>query len=725
MLGNVYIAALFAAVILTAVTKIEDTVSYSPWCSCRVSAHFTVLLPRPAPCRRHHRKHESRRLHIVLLLLLAVDVELNPGPVDNLPGISDSNNGIKMAITADPAGDKCCISETEKSQAQSPIHQTQSLDCAGCTSRSSRKAAITCSLCSQRWHTSCARLTIAQAKALSVWHCQQCLGRPTTTSELPTASSEAPSCGIAPSLARLRASTKVIGRIPKAARSVVADSLSTLLNEALSNPTEASWWKFLSFAFVALRAPGSAGGERRRKTLASHIKQQVAEMNSARADSPSTQRNDAASGSAAQTSLARRIHAKCADGDIRAALRLLTSSDSFAEPSNDVITTLRHKHPPAPDDEELPPPPVSSDTPPLIVTEEQVHSAVFSMSPGSSAGLDGIRPLHLRQLLSQEAAESGRRLLISLTTFTNVVLSGHVPQCGRDALFGASLCALRKRDGGLRPIAVGSVYRRLPGRIGARHIATVLSPELRPTQLGVGTPLGCEAAVHAAREYIYSRATGSSAPHVLVKVDVRNAFNTVRRDIFLSQLKDRCPEIYPMAHQAYSLPTPLFIGDQVIDSTSGVQQGDPLGPALFSLAVDRCARALKSPFNAWYLDDATIAGPADVVASDLCALATTLPKLGLHLNPAKCEVAVLNAATQATHDAAIEIICNALPEIVETPLDKLILLGSPLCERNLAAAADGAADMIRLLCTRLLQLDRHTHSSFWSTLYRRPACFTF
>ena len=82
MLGKVYTAALLASVILTAVTKIEDAVSYSPWCSCRVSAHFTVLLPRPAPCRRHHRKHESRRLHIVLLLLLAGDVELNPGPVD-------------------------------------------------------------------------------------------------------------------------------------------------------------------------------------------------------------------------------------------------------------------------------------------------------------------------------------------------------------------------------------------------------------------------------------------------------------------------------------------------------------------------------------------------------------------------------------------------------------------------------------------------------------------
>ena len=82
MFGRVYTAALLAAVILTAVTRVEDTVKYSPWtwCSCKVSAQLTVLLPRPTPCRRHTRKHENGRLYLVLLLLLAGDVELNPGP---------------------------------------------------------------------------------------------------------------------------------------------------------------------------------------------------------------------------------------------------------------------------------------------------------------------------------------------------------------------------------------------------------------------------------------------------------------------------------------------------------------------------------------------------------------------------------------------------------------------------------------------------------------------
>ena len=57
--------------------------------------------------------------------------------------------------------------------------------------------------------------------------------------------------------------------------------------------------------------------------------------------------------------------------------------------------------------------------------------------------------------------------------------------------------------------------------------------------------------------------------------------------------------------------SPLVIGGQTIKSASGLQQGDPLGPAAFALAVDPCASAVTAPLNVWYLDDRTIAGPAD------------------------------------------------------------------------------------------------------------------
>ena len=60
----------------------------------------------------------------------------------------------------------------------------------------------------------------------------------------------------------------------------------------------------------------------------------------------------------------------------------------------------------------------------------------------------------------------------------------------------------------------------------------------------------------------------------------------------------------------------------LIWSDSGVQQGDPLGPLLFSLAIHDIAASMNSNFNVWYLDDATIAGDARSVCDDIrrCSL---------------------------------------------------------------------------------------------------------
>ena len=393
-----------------------------------------------------------------------------------------------------------------------------------------------------------------------------------------------------------------------------------------------------------------------------------------------------------------------ADGDIRAALQILASDEEFAPPDQEIITALRAKHPPAPDDQLLPPPLTDTDPAPLTASETDVEAAINSMRPGSVAGLDGVRALHLQQLISREAAESGRRLIRSLTRLTNLLLQGAAPECAREALFGASLCAMRKGDGGLRPIAIGSIYRRLACRIAARHVATTVGEELRPVQLGVGTPQGCEAAVHATREYL-AVAAAAGSPHLLVKVDVRNAFNTVRRDAFLSQVKARAPAVYPLLRNTYSEPTQLCIGGQTIASCSGVQQGDPLGPAAFALALDPVIRTMISPLNVWYLDDGTIGGPAELVAADMAALAAALPGIGLELNTKKCEVVL---AGPAPPPQVLATLRATLPQLQETQPSDLSLLGSPLTDVALPTATTRAAATIDRMCARIRRLDAHT-----------------
>ena len=39
-----------------------------------------------------------------------------------------------------------------------------------------------------------------------------------------------------------------------------------------------------------------------------------------------------------------------------------------------------------------------------------------------------------------------------------LIISGNTPEFAHEALFGSSLCALSKKDGGIRPVTVGSVF---------------------------------------------------------------------------------------------------------------------------------------------------------------------------------------------------------------------------------------------------------------------------
>ena len=65
---------------------------------------------------------------------------------------------------------------------------------------------------------------------------------------------------------------------------------------------------------------------------------------------------------------------------------------------------------------------------------------------------DGLRPQHLVDMTSRSAGAGGELLLRALTNF---VLTGEIHVEIRPFLFGASLTALNKKDGGVRLIAVG------------------------------------------------------------------------------------------------------------------------------------------------------------------------------------------------------------------------------------------------------------------------------
>ena len=151
-------------------------------------------------------------------------------------------------------------------------------------------------------------------------------------------------------------------------------------------------------------------------------------------------------------------------------------------------------------------------------SQNQMQPAISSFPHGSGAGPEGLRPQHyLKDCISISAGDASTSLLTSLTEFVNHLTNGHLPTALRPFLYGAQLHGLRKNNGDLRLIAVGCTYRRLVAKVCLRPYISRLHELLQPSQLGVGTPRGCEAAVLATRSFIAQ----TQGEKVLLKLDVK------------------------------------------------------------------------------------------------------------------------------------------------------------------------------------------------------------
>ncbi|XP_076951801.1 uncharacterized protein LOC143625320 [Bidens hawaiensis] len=270
---------------------------------------------------------------------------------------------------------------------------------------------------------------------------------------------------------------------------------------------------------------------------------------------------------------------KVADGHFTAAVKVLCSS-GVAPYNSDTTKALEAKHPYK---KPSAMPNMTYSEPPLLAEVDSVLGCIKSFPKGTSCGRDGLRAQHILDALCGEGSAIATDLICAITAVVNLWLGGRCPSTLAGFVASAPLTPLLKPDNGIRPITVGTIWSRLVSKVAMKGVGKEMTKYLNDFQFGVGVSGGSEAILHSANRVLSECHTDRSL--AMLTVDFSNAFNMVDRSALLHEVRIKCPSISLWVEFLYGQPSRLYLGDDNIWSTTGVQQGDPLGPLLFSLVL--------------------------------------------------------------------------------------------------------------------------------------------
>jgi len=382
-----------------------------------------------------------------------------------------------------------------------------------------------------------------------------------------------------------------------------------------------------------------------------------------------------------EAAIARRVQSQMINNNLKGAVRDLEPAE-IASATPEVRSALQALHPS--EEVQVPEPSQTS-------TQSQIPCQLSMAMKHMLAAIRGHPPAKA-----------------AILDLMNAILGGSIPVL--ELMKDCRLIALHKKGGrGIRPIAIGEVWARLAA-LCALKACPSLGPDMCPLQVGVGVKGGAQCLGLAIR-------AGSQAlpEEVTLQLDWKNAFNSISRQAILDTIAASHSHLFPFVKWMYATPSRLWLpgsraSDSPLLSTSGVKQGDPIGPLLFSLTLQPLLQKISAEFPgvrvAAYLDDTFLQGPPALVANAFSRLQSLGAAIHLKVVPDK-------SAIYSPTSASLAEISSLLPDIKDLSSEGLVVAGCPVgSPRFESDACKDAADRVCDLVDKLIQLDIPTQSQF-------------
>lgn len=507
-------------------------------------------------------------------------------------------------------------------------------------------------------------------------------------------------------LYKCKCSLPLVRIIQKSVRTAVCQELTKVVEHVVAKNDILAWFRLLSFPIIVLNtvARDSCQSNQRPNFIRHNLSvfSKLADIPSLFNQLLSLLAIDLPKKKQSQSEklVIKIAQRKIGEGDIGGAVRVLCSQEGIADNTPENIEKLKSKHPHEENHIESE---TLADMQQFDTSAEQVLNSIRHFPISSSGGIDGLRPRHLKDLISFSCGDASPKLVSTIAKLVNIVRGGKICEKLLPIFYGAALIALAKKNGDIRPIAIGLVWRRLSGKIACFCIKDELALSLGPIQNGFGVKGGAEAIVHAVRTFALAEHNG---PVAIVKFDYRNAFNELYRKYFLGEIKREAPSLFPMMQQAYRCPSDLFFGDIIIESKRGTQQGDPCASVAFCIALKRLTHSLSSDLNTWFFDDGTIGGNFHTILDDISRVLEFGEDSGLTLNPTKCELFFVNASPTEQNEMTDKL-NQLLPGIKRIDATSFQMLGAPVLNEAMSEMLSAGFESVKTMCKRLALIDTH------------------